>query len=501
MKKTTKLIIFAFSLALIISAFAALGVSAAAEDEGALTIKSINIAYKDQIELLVAVDVDYAEKDNVEVTYTVEGVEGEFIAKLHPTETCVKDDVTYPVFYAAGIAPKDINKVMTFEAHIKDSDATGTPYSASILDYLYARLYKQNYINATTSDDIKRKDLYLNTIAYASSALDVLVNLNLEEAKREPLFITDYAFAWSDDDNAAVAAGRPFGAFPKGTEITPVYNGTVTDWRFTDVDSGNIYNAKYGDAYVLNAHTKFAAVVIDSYTVMDYQSGASNDFVSSKDGDGNAITGNLPADANTLTMGLATDGDNQFLQVRNYADSKKTGITTVNLSNTLQDGNCYTFETKVNVKGASAGYNFAQIKFVNNNGGEALNLFLGYAAVDGKTGVAIKTTGDNSSVAKGTALFDATDKVITTATGWFTLRIEFYFGGVGIENAEKTFMKLYVDDILAFDDQANWAMGANISHAQIDHISAGKTHNTCYDDIFFTRTDKAYAAGNEYAEN
>ncbi|MBO5010335.1 MAG: hypothetical protein J6D20_06570 [Clostridia bacterium] len=507
MKKTTKLIIFAFSLTLIISAFAALGVSAAAEDEGALTIKSINIAYKDQIELLVAVDVDYAEKDNVEVTYTVDGEQ--YTAKLHPTETCVKDEVTYPVFYAAGIAPKDINKVMTFEAHIKDSDATGTPYSASILDYLYARLYKQNYINATTSDDIKRKDLYLNTIAYASSALDVLVNLNLEEAKREPLFITDYVFAWSDDDNAAVSAGRPFGAFPKGTEITPVYNGTVTDWSFTDVDGEKLGEAKDGVAYVLNEHTKLVAVVVDSYTVMDYENGASNAFVSSKDGDGNAITGNLPANANTLTMGLATDGDNQFLQVRNYADSKKTGVTTVNLSNTLQAGNCYTFETKVNVKGASAGYNSAQIKFVNNNGGEAVNLFLGMATVDGKTGVAIATTGDNSSIAKGTKLFDATDKVISTNTGWFTLRIEFYFGGPDAEDATdeekaaskaKTYMKLYVDDILAYDGQANWAMGAGITHAQIDHISAGKTHNTCYDDIFFTRTDKAYVAGNEYAE-
>ena len=499
MKKTTKLIIFAFSLVLLVSAFVGFSITAAAEDEGALAIKSINIAYKDQIELLVMVDTDYANRNNVEVTYTVDGVEGEYIAKPLSDEICEELGVTCPVFYAAGIAPKDINKVMTFEAHIKDSDATGTPYSASILDYLYARLYKQNYINATTSDDIKRKDLYLNTIAYASSALDVLVNLNLEEAKREPLFITDYAFAWSDDKNAAVAAGRPFGAFPKGTEITPVYNGTVTDWSFTDVDGEKLGEAKDGVAYVLNEHTKLVAGVVDSYTVMDYQSGASNDFVSSKDGDGNAVTGNLPANANTLTMGLATSGDNTYLQVRNYADSKKTGITTVNLSNSLKEGSCYTFETKVNVKGASAGYNFAQIKFVNNNGGEALNLFLGYATVDAKTGVAIAITGDNSSVAKETKIFDATDKVITTATGWFTLRIEFYFGGVGIENAKETFLKLYVDDILSFDGQANWAMGANISHARIDHISAGKTHNTCYDDIFFTRTNKVYAAGNEYA--
>ena len=118
------------------------------------------------------------------------------------------------------------------------------------------------------------------------------------------------------------------------------------------------------------------------------------------------------------------------------------------------------------------------------------------ATVDGKTGVAIATTGDNASVVKGTKLFDAADKVINTASGWFTLKIEFYFAGAGDATAENTYMKLYVDDILAFDGLASWAVGAGISHAQIDHISAGKTHNSCYDDIYFTRTDKAYVEGN-----
>jgi len=496
--KINKFGIFAVVLAILVSAFVCVNVSAEGEAEGALTIKSINIAYKDQIELLVAVDVDYAEKDNVEVKYTIDGETK--TATLHPTETCVKDGVTYPVFYAAGIAPKDIGKVMTFEAHIKDSGATGTPYAASILDYLYARLYKDDFISAEEGEDLAKKNLYNNTINYASSALEVLVNY--QQGKNEVLY-NDYVFIWSEDEGVKVDGNKLFSAVISGTEVTPTYNAAISEWTLLNADGTSQGEAAYGDAIAVTAHTKLAAgevaPVVDSYTVMDYQSGASNDFVSSKDSDGAAVTGTWETNT-SLSMGLTTDGENTFLHVRNQADSGKTGITTVNLSNTLQAGNCYTFETKVNVKGATAGYNFAQIKFVNNNGGEALNLFLGYATVDGKTGVAIKTTGDNSSVAKGTALFDATDKTLTTATGWFTLRIEFYFGGVGTENASNTYLKLYVDEVLAYDGQANWAMGASISHAQIDHISAGKTHNSCYDDIYFTRTDKAYAAGNEYAE-
>ncbi len=497
--KTNKLVIFAVALAILVSAFVCINVSAAAEEDGALTIKSINIAYKDQIELLVAVDVDYAEKDNVEVTYTLDGKK--YTAALHPTETCNKGGVTYPVFYAAGIAPKDIGKVMTFEAHIKDSGATGTPYAASILDYLYARLYKQDFINAEEgTEGARKKALYENTIAYASSALDVLVNLN---GGKETLY-NDYVFVWSDDEGVKFDGNKPFSAVIPGTQVTPTYNAEITEWTLLNADGTAGGEAAYGEAIVVNAHTKLvageAAPEVDTYTVMDYQNGVSNDYVKSYDADGNLITGNLPANANTLTMGLATEGDNKFLQVRNYANSGKVGKTEAQLSNTVQEGNCYTFETKVNVKGATAGYNFAQLKFVNAFGGEAVNLFLGYATVDGKSGVAIKTTGDNASVAKGTALFDATHKAITTATGWFTLRIEFYFEGAGTATAENTYMKLYVDDILAYDGLASWAVGANVTHAQIDHISAGKTHNSCYDDIFFTRTDKAYAEGNEYAK-
>lgn len=496
--KINKFGIFAVVLAILVSAFVCVNVSAEGEAEGALTIKSINIAYKDQIELLVAVDVDYAEKDNVEVKYTIDGETK--TATLHPTEICVKDGVTYPVFYSAGIAPKDIGKVMTFEAHMKDSGATGTPYAASILDYLYARLYKDDFISAEEGEDLAKKNLYINTINYASSALEVLVNY--QQGKNEVLY-NDYVFIWSEDEGVKVDGNKLFSAVISGTEVIPTYNADISEWTLLNADGTAQGEAAYGDAIAVTAHTKLAAgevaPAVDSYTVMDYQSGASNDFVSSKDSDGANVTGTWATNT-SLSMGLTTDGENTFLQVRNQANSGKTGVTTVNLSNTLQAGNCYTFETKVNVKGATAGYNFAQVKFVNGNGGEALNLFLGYATVDGKTGVAIKTTGDNSSVAKGTALFDATDKTLTTATGWFTLRIEFYFGGVGTENASNTYLKLYVDEVLAYDGQANWAMGASISHAQIDHISAGKTHNSCYDDIYFTRTDKAYAAGNEYAE-
>ena len=467
-----------------------------AAEDGQKKIVAQNVVYSEKIQIAYAVDydIDTAEND-VKVAYTVDGETK--LATYWGVENVKGTD--YPVFVTEGFHANEFTKQVSAVAYTgEEAPADATPKLYSVGQYFYSMLYKQNYITKTEGKDGARKDLYLSAIEFGTNAQKVL-----DDATGNAL-LDQYCFVYAADD--VYINGDYAALVPAGTELTLVREG-ATKYQITingnvsDLE-GNTYTAEAGVKALI---TGVGGGVTDTKEVMTYTDGASSDYVKSYDADGNLITGNLPANANTLTMGLATDGDNQFLQVRNYVNSNKVGKTEVQLSNTVQTGNCYTFETKINIKGATAGYNFAQLKFVNNNGGEAVNLYLGYATVDGKTGFAVATTGDNASVAKGTKLFDATDKVITTATGWCTLKIEFYFGGPVAEDAgddvvaaakAQTYMKLYVDGILAYDGQANWAMGANISHAQIDHISAGKTHNSCYDDISFTRTDKAYVEGN-----
>ena len=153
------------------------------------------------------------------------------------------------------------------------------------------------------------------------------------------------------------------------------------------------------------------------------------------------------------------------------------------------------------INGNTAGKNFAKINFVNNNDGEALSLFLGTSNPTDAGGTAlgeglsIAATGSNSSLGAGTVLFDSTKTRVQKST-WIDLRIEFYFAGVNDENAR---MKIYVNKSLVFDDLAHWAVGANIKSAEIIHVKPTATSNIFYDDISFTRTNKAYVAGNEYA--
>jgi hypothetical protein len=106
--------------------------------------------------------------------------------------------------------------------------------------------------------------------------------------------------------------------------------------------------------------------------------------------------------------------------------------------------------------------------------------------------VEVSATAEASDTAPTEFLFDGAKKAITTGT-WFELRVELYNGG----SAENTYLKVYVDDILAYDGLAHWNLGVDIDHAEIEHIKSGKTHNSCYDDISFTRTNKAYVEGSD----
>lgn len=452
--------------------------------DGQVAIVAQNVVYSEKIQIAFAVDYDTATAaQDVKVAYTVDGETK--LAAYWGVENIKGTD--YPVFVTDGFHANEFTKQVSTVAYTgEEAPVDATPKLYSVGQYFYSMLYKHNFINATNEEDVARKDLYESAIAFGSNAQRVL-----DDATGNAL-LNQYCFVWAADD--VYINGDYATLVPAGTELTFVAAGATgyeltIDGEITELD-GNTYTA------VAGVQALVTGVGIGDYVnIMDYESGASSTYVSSTDADGVAVTGAWATNS-SLSMGLTTEDGDTFLQVRNQANSGKVGKTVANLSNTVQTGNCYTFTANVNVKGATAGYNFAQLKFVNNNGGEAVNLYLGYATVDGKSGVKIATTGDNASVAKGTTLFDATDKVITTATGWFTIKVEFYFAGAGDATAENTYMKLYVDEVLAFDGLASWATGANISHAQIDHISAGKTHNSCYDDISFTRTEKAYVEGN-----
>ena len=452
--------------------------------DGQVKIVAQNVVYSEKIQIAYAVDYDTATAQNdVKLAYTVDGETT--LATYWGVENVKGTD--YPVFVTEGFHANEFTKQVSAVAYTgEEAPAGATPKLYSVGQYFYSMLYKQNYITKTEGKDGARKDLYLSAIEFGTNAQKVL-----DDATGNAL-LDQYCFVYAADD--VYINGDYAALVPAGTELTFVAAGATgyeltIDGEITELD-GNTYTAEAGVKALVTG-----VGVGDYVNVMTYTDGASSDYVKSYDADGVEITGNY-SQGSSLSMGLATEAGNNFLQVRNPANSGKSGKTEVQLSNTVQTGNCYTFETKINIAGATGGYNFAKLKFVNNNNGEAVNLYLKATNnASSKANFAIATTGSNSNFSAGTVLFDYNNKSLGTGV-WFTVRVELYFVGAPDASAENTYMKLYVDEVLAFDGLAHWATGANISHVELEHVSAGKVSNICYDDISFTRTEKAYVEGN-----
>jgi hypothetical protein len=182
------------------------------------------------------------------------------------------------------------------------------------------------------------------------------------------------------------------------------------------------------------------------------------------------------------------EGKNQVLRAVNKNGGTNAGYTKVDISGDITKGDCYSFETKMYIENATAGYNITQIKFVDKNNGAALSL---YVSIDKTTSnLKIATTGNGTFPAAGTNLL-ADSGISVGKSEWFTLRIEFYHSGKSA-TAQNTYVKLFVNDILAYDGNAYLAFGYDVDHVELVHYKSAKSSAVLFDDVYMTRSEKAY---------
>ncbi len=182
------------------------------------------------------------------------------------------------------------------------------------------------------------------------------------------------------------------------------------------------------------------------------------------------------------------DGANQVLKAINKSGGTNAGYTEVNISNENPTGDCYTFETKMYIETAKGGYNVTQFRFIDTNGGDALNLYV----YMNSNAVQIKTTGNSAFPAKGTDLMEGSGITIGK-TKWFTVRVELYHQGADASNTN-TYVKLYLNDILAFSGICYNALGYEVDHVNVVYCKTNQSSAVYFDDISFSRTNKAYSA-------
>ena len=231
MKNTfTKIAILVLSLALL--ACIPFAVSAE-ETSGEVEILAQNVIYNDTVSIVYAVDatIEDAKAGNVKVAYYWEDDETVYDAVL--LDTTVADNLYngHPCFATTGVAPKALGKVAYATVYTGDAPAADAVWkSYSVAEYLYARLYKNGFVNKTEADgkDYNRKLLYQNLLEYAAQA-QLLFDYNADE------LVNDLPAAYTTHEDVTINGGKF--VFNVAT-VEPTYTGSAScvGWIATDLE-------------------------------------------------------------------------------------------------------------------------------------------------------------------------------------------------------------------------------------------------------------------------
>ena len=223
----TKILVLTLSLALLVGV--AIGITVSAE-EYSYEIKSMNISHGDNTIVLVAVDAPATgvAPEGVEVTYV--DANGETLTAKYYGDLNVYG-TTYPIYYTKGIPAKDIGQdviaTVSLNGEAKDSE------NVSVAEYLYGKLYKEEYIKATDGKDLNKKNLYLNLLDYAASAETVLWNDKDANADDQRVLVTDKFYVYAEGQiEDVLASNETFtlnytGEIPEGYAFSGYWVSTV----------------------------------------------------------------------------------------------------------------------------------------------------------------------------------------------------------------------------------------------------------------------------------
>ena len=259
--KSTKLFVLVLSLVLLIGS--AIGIAVSASETEGYNIEAINVIYKDQIFVAIAVDTAVENAANVEVGYTFNGKN--YTAKYNGNAAIWAskgDDTLYPIYVTMGIPAKDMGEDVIAEAHAKGASA-GATKNVSVASYLYQRLYKDGIIAATEGEDLDKKGFYLSTLEYIAYAQKVLYN-NANPTLAPRTLVTDYVAVYADE---AKVGGESFLLSKGAAEVTLTYTGTGTKaaWNVTTYDDSGkaTTTTKTTDTFTVSESAVITPVVLD----------------------------------------------------------------------------------------------------------------------------------------------------------------------------------------------------------------------------------------------
>ncbi|MBO5010203.1 MAG: hypothetical protein J6D20_05860 [Clostridia bacterium] len=181
----SKITLLVLSLAFVLGV--AFALSAGAEENVKPEIIGKNISYTDKTAIQIAVDAATVNKDDVELVVTK--ADGTEITVTKPESKTINGKNAL-VFTLEGIPASAICENVTIV--VKSGDNQCDPFTYSVAEYFYERLYSDGVINATEGKPLSQKELYERYLSYGAAAQDLFLNYD-DNGNRvaEPVTLVD----------------------------------------------------------------------------------------------------------------------------------------------------------------------------------------------------------------------------------------------------------------------------------------------------------------------
>lgn len=171
--KTLRLFVFLASLVSIVTAFTVFG---SAQESLKPEIIGKNIVYTDKTAIQFAIAPNTVDKNDVELVFTRSNGTEVTLTDYEETTAVINGISGALIFTIEGVPASSICD--TVNVVVKSCGKESTPFTYSVAEYFFERLYSDGIINATPEDALasRQKSLYENYLAYAESAQELFKN-------------------------------------------------------------------------------------------------------------------------------------------------------------------------------------------------------------------------------------------------------------------------------------------------------------------------------------
>ena len=482
--KKNRLTAIVLTFVLLFGCLSVLPVFAEEAESAQVDVVAQNIVYSDTIRIAYALNcsVEDAKAGNVKLSYTVDGVTK--LATLWKNGEELYEGK--PIFVTRGFHANEFTDVVTAVAYTGATAPEGAiAKTYSVAEYLFAQLYKYDFINKTEQDggddglDFERRELYLALMSYGTQAQKIL------DKADESALLDNYCYLWTTEQAVTINGAKSALVAPGATIALAGADAFVLDNGNEPIEAGASYVAAKGMV------AKVSAVAVDPTkpVVSTFEDGkVSNDYVSHS-AEGSYIQFSVAEDP--------TNAANKVLQVERTEGTATHEWTTIKASNNVQDGNCITFETDIYVARRQGYLSYLRVIGKNSSGADTQLLSLIFQITS------TSNSGENPYITitqEGSGNYNA-GTLATTAfvpNEWVNIKLEFYRGGTN----STTCTKLFIDGECVLD--GNYHSG-NVSTTNFTFDSvriwqratagtSGTNPNKSYfDNMYVTKTDKAYS--------